>query len=212
VNKQTFGIGVAAALFLACTMSGRQDAQSPPPKLSLVIVHGADAINNIKLRTSRETIVQVEDENHRPVAGAAVVFLLPGSGPGGTFPNGAASATVTTNASGQAQMPRMTPNQAAGQFQIHVTATYQGATTTIEIAQSNVLGAAGAGAGAAAGSGKLIAILAGVGAAAAAGAVVAMKGGKNSTSTSTSTVPSGPGGPSGTISAGSGGAGFGPPH
>jgi hypothetical protein len=55
-------------------------AQEPAHRLNLVIVEGEGAINNIKLRTSRETIVQVEDENHKPVAGAVVAFLLPDRG------------------------------------------------------------------------------------------------------------------------------------
>ena len=42
-------------------------------------------------RTARETIVQVENENRKPVAGAVVVFRLPSQGAGGTFANGAAA-------------------------------------------------------------------------------------------------------------------------
>src|SRR5579863_5849082 len=58
------------------------------PKLSIVILEGEGAINNIKQRTAREPIVRVEDENHKPVAGAAVVFTLPSQGAGGTFAGG----------------------------------------------------------------------------------------------------------------------------
>ena len=55
-------------------------AQQAPMKLNIVIVEGDGAINNIRQRTAREPIVQVEDENNMPVAGATVYFLLPESG------------------------------------------------------------------------------------------------------------------------------------
>ena len=44
-------------------------AQSPPTKLYLTIIEGNGAINNLRLRANREPIVQVTDQNHRPVAG-----------------------------------------------------------------------------------------------------------------------------------------------
>src|SRR5579859_1089862 len=77
-------------------------AQTPAPMLNIVIVEGEGAINNIKLRTARETIVQVEDENHKPVAGAAVVFTLPNQGAGGSFAGNAQTLTSVTDANGRA--------------------------------------------------------------------------------------------------------------
>ncbi len=59
--------------------------------LNIVIIEGEGAINNIKQRTAREPVVQVEDENHKPVAGAAVIFALSDQGAGGTFAGGAHS-------------------------------------------------------------------------------------------------------------------------
>jgi hypothetical protein len=61
-----------------------------PPALNLVIVEGEGAINNVKQRVNRDPIVQVEDENHRPIAGAAVIFFLPDRGASGTFEIGRA--------------------------------------------------------------------------------------------------------------------------
>src|SRR5947208_10850396 len=108
---------LAVLLFPACIAFSQQPPQTPAaPRLNIVIVEGEGAINNIKQRTSRETIIQVEDENHKPIAGAAVVFLLPGDGPGGAFVDGSRSATLMTNAQGQATLPTMQPNQLAGQF------------------------------------------------------------------------------------------------
>jgi hypothetical protein len=143
--------------------------------LNLVIVEGEGAINNIRQRTAREPIVQVEDENHKPIAGAAVVFSLPSNGAGGTFANGGLSMTTTTDNAGRAVARGLRPNQVAGNYQIRVTASQGGRTASAVISQSNVIGAgAAAGAATAAGiSGKLIAVIAAVGAAAAAGGIVA---------------------------------------
>jgi hypothetical protein len=108
-------LSVAVLLVPVCLAFAGQDPQGP--RLNIVVVEGDGAINNIKQRTSRETIVEVQDENHKPVAGAAVVFLLPGDGPGGAFQGGAKSVTVNTNSAGRATMPRMQPNQATGNYQ-----------------------------------------------------------------------------------------------
>ena len=99
------------AVLISISLSSGAVAQVAGPKLNLVIVEGEGAINNVRQRTAREPIVQVEDENHKPVAGAAVVFLLPNQGAGGAFANGAHSLTVTTNAEGRAVAHGFRPNQ-----------------------------------------------------------------------------------------------------
>jgi len=100
-----------------------------------------------------------------------VVFLLPKSGASGLFPNGTTMLTVTTDAKGQAIAAGLRPNSLAGQFQIRVTANYQGMTGATSVNQSNAGAAAAAGV-----SGKTIAILAAVGAAAAGGVIAATGG------------------------------------
>jgi len=161
-------------------------------KLNLVIVEGDGAINNIRQRTAREPIVQVEDENHKPVAGAAVLFLLPDRGAGGTFADGSHSLSVTTNAQGQASARGIHLNTTQGQFQIQVTASYNGLTAATTITQSIAAGAAGAGAGGAVAAGlstKAIVLIVVAAAAAAAGGAYAAThtGGGNNTPASTST-------------------------
>ncbi len=160
--------------------------------LNIVIVEGDGAINNVRQRTARETIVQVEDENHKPVAGAAVVFLLPGNGPGGVWANGARTLQVTTDSQGRAAAKGLRPNNQSGKFQIQVEATYQGLTATTAVTQVNavITGAAAGGGGLSAA--KLIAILAVAGGAVAAGAVLATRGGGTSTPSATIT-PGAPG-------------------
>jgi hypothetical protein len=170
--------------------------------LNLVVVEGEGAINNIRQRTARDPIVRVEDENHKPVAGAAVVFLLPSQGASGTFAGGVQTLTVMTNAQGLAVGRGLKPNGVQGQYQISVNASFQGQTASIAIAQSNALAAAGA-AAAAGISAKLIAVLLIAGGAAAAGAVAATRGGSSNNNTSPAGSPT-------TITAGTGTVG--PPH
>src|ERR1051325_11009842 len=106
-------------------------AQEPAGgKLNLVIVEGEGAINNIRQRTAREPIVQVEDQNHKPIAGAAVIFDLPGQGASGSFPNGSHTLTVTTDNQGRAAARGLRPNSVKGKYQMHVTASFAGQTAT----------------------------------------------------------------------------------
>ena len=134
-------------------------AQDSPsgPELKITIIDGDEAINNIRQRTAREPIVQVEDENNRPVAGAAVVFLLPNDGAGGTFTGGAKSLSVMTDANGRAVARGLRPNNVAGRYQIRVSATSQGRTGRAVVQQTNVKAAGAASAGL---SAKLITFLA----------------------------------------------------
>ncbi len=172
---------------LACLMAFQamplQAAQEPAkPKLNIVVIEGEGAINNVRQRTAREPIVQVEDENHKPVAGATVTFLLPRDGAGIATRDGSRSFTAVTDQNGRARMRSVRPNNVAGQFQIQVNASFQGMSGSAVITQTNVAAAAAAaGAGAGVGlSAKLIAILAVAGGVAATGAVVAVTRGDDS--------------------------------
>jgi hypothetical protein len=170
--------------------------QEPVHKLNLVIVEGDGAINNIRQRTAREPIVQVEDENHKPVAGAAVIFLLPQHGAGGTFSTGGHSLSVVTDAQGRAVARGILPN-GKGPFQIQVNVSYNGMTTTGTISQTNAILAANGSTVATAGiSTKLIVILAVVAAAAAGGGIYAAThsgGGSGNTATTGTTITAGAG-------------------
>src|ERR1700678_749766 len=128
------------------------EAKNAGPALNIVIVEGDGAINNIRQRTAREPIVQVEDENHKPVAGAAVIFALPGQGAGGTFAGGAHTLSVVTDSQGRAVARGFHPNTVQGQYQIHVTVSNNGQTANATISQSNAVVAGAAGGAAAAAS------------------------------------------------------------
>jgi hypothetical protein len=167
------------ALVLALTVSAAAQA----PALNLVVVEGEGQINNIKQRTAREPVVQVEDQNHKPVAGAVVVFTLPSNGASGAFANGAQTLTVTTNEQGQAVAHGLKPNGVKGQFQIHVNASHNGQTASTNITQTNAVLTAAGTVAAGAGHAKLIALLAVVGAGAIGGIVYATQSGGGNTPT-----------------------------
>jgi hypothetical protein len=159
MRQQRYSMGFERALSLVLIilvilsqvpeLCARQATESKPLKLNIVIIEGDGAINNVKQRVAREVIVQVNDENNRPVAGGAVVFLLPNSGASGLFSNGANVLNVTTNAAGRATA-QFTPNAVSGGFQINVSASFQGQVSNTVIPQTNALSAAGATAGEAA--------------------------------------------------------------
>jgi hypothetical protein len=178
--------------FLICTLL---IAQQQVSKLNIVIVEGDGAINNIRQRVAREPIVQVEDENRKPIAGASVVFFLPNQGASGAFANGARSLTVVTDSQGRAVATSLRPNNVAGKFEIRVTASHQGQTASATISQTNFASAA---AGLSAGAKALIII--GVAGAAVAGATIAASGGNGSTPS----TPSTPARPVTTITPGTG--------
>lgn len=168
-----------------------------PTGLSITIVEGEGAINNIRQRVNREPIVQVEDQNHKPIAGAVVVFFLPDSGASGTFADGSRMLMTVTDNQGRAAARGIRPNSQSGPMQIRVTANFQGLTASSVIAQSNIAGAAAASGFAGLSTAAKLAIILGIaGGAAAAGVIVAThSGGGSSSSSSSSTVSLSPGTP-----------------
>lgn len=166
--------------------AGPQDTGGPQ-SLSITILEGDAAIVNVRQRVSREAIVQVDDENHKPVAGAIVTFFTPNDGPSAVFMNGSHTITATTDVQGRVVMRGITSNKSAGKFEIKVTASKNGRTASTTISQTNMMGAAAASAGGI--SGKALAILLGVGGAAAVGIAVGLAGGKSSSSPTPTPTP-----------------------
>lgn len=153
-----------------------------PKALNIVIVEGDGAINNLRQRVAREPIVQVEDENRKPVAGAIVIFMLPENGASGAFVDGSRTFSTVTGPDGRAAARGITTNNVKGDLQIRVTASHEGRTASAVINQSNAAAAAAMGAKA----WTLIGIL---GAAAAVGIVVATSGGESSAAPGTPARP-----------------------
>jgi hypothetical protein len=181
---------IASAMILLVALPGAGLAGEQQPAavaLNIVIVEGEGAINNPRLRTAREPIVEVQDENHKPVAGALVLFATPDHGAGATFTNGLKTLSVTTDSQGRATAQGFKPNSTAGTFQIVVTATYLGRTAQAKISQTNLKGGMGI-------PGKAMIIGAVVAAGIIAGVVVATRGGGGGTSTTPTVItPGSPG-------------------
>ena len=164
------------ALWCSCLpMAPPASAQNTETPLSIVVVDGQGAINNIRQHAGHDMVVRV-DYNQQPVPGASVAFTLPSQGPSGSFVNGEKTLVVTTDAQGQAIARGLKPNNVAGKFEIRVTASYQGRTSSVTITQFN-MAVQNAKSG---GHGKLVLVLVALGAAGAVGAVVATRGGSSS--------------------------------
>lgn len=112
---------------------------APPQDMQIVILDGEGALNNIQERTAREPIVQVQDHNHKPIAGASVLFAIHGgsSGAGGAFAGGATSLSVTTGPDGIAHAAGLLPNGEKGAWQITVSASYGALTAATIINEIN---------------------------------------------------------------------------
>jgi hypothetical protein len=83
-------------------------------------------------------VVQVVDQNERPIESAEVVFRFPISGPGATFTGGKSSVTVRTNGTGQAAATNWMANGQVGTFQVHVNASYGNQVGEATLSMTNV--------------------------------------------------------------------------
>jgi len=118
---------------------GAQQAAPPARSLQIVILDDEAPLNNISERTAREPIVQVQDENHKPLAGAAVLFAIhPAAGASAAFANGASTLSVVTNANGVARASGLVMNNVKGTWQLQITASKDGLTTSTTINETNV--------------------------------------------------------------------------
>lgn len=168
-----------AVVMVGLTLETSLQAQEPAAAvagLSITILEGDNAIVNTRQRLSREAIVQVEDENRKPVAGAAVTFFAPNNGASAVFSNGSNNITIFTDNQGRAVVRGMKPNNVPGKVEIKVTATKEGFRSASAIlTQTNALAAAAAGI-----SGGLLAVIIAAGAAVGIGVAVAGGGGGSS--------------------------------
>ena len=115
-------------------------AQSPatPNRMFIQILDGEGALNDIRGGTAREPIVQIEDENHKPIAGVLVIFSTPSSGPSATFSNGLTSFQTTTLSDGRAIASGFKPNGISGTYQVQVHASSGDLSSQAVINQTNV--------------------------------------------------------------------------
>ena len=99
-------------------------AQNVPSRIDIIIVEGEGVTTSIRQRVAHDPSVRIEDDDHRPVAGAAVTFALPVSGATGEFANGSKTLTVVTDQNGVATAHGLRVNEVPGKLQIYVTASY----------------------------------------------------------------------------------------
>ena len=166
-----------------CTAWGQQEQNG----FRILIIEGDGALNNIKEKTLKPVVVEVQN-NGAPAAGAVVTFILPSQGPGGTFLNGTPTMTVNADALGRATSSGIHPNGAAGPMPIRVTASLGGMTANATVNQTNVSGVSSSNKGMSKGA-KTALILAVIGGGAVAGGIAAAHSGSSSSSSSTPQVP-----------------------
>ncbi|HEY1985563.1 MAG TPA: hypothetical protein VGG85_09140 [Terracidiphilus sp.] len=114
-------------------------ATDQPKALLITILDGEGALNDVRTRTAREPIVEVDDENHKPVAGALVLFAMDNGGgsPYATFA-GAQTVTVQTDAAGRAAGRGFQITQRKGRYSIKVKVTKEQLVAEAVIAESNI--------------------------------------------------------------------------
>lgn len=159
------------AIFLAIPSSFEAaPRQVESSSLRIEVLEGNGALNNIATERARDIVVRVVGSDNQPVEGAVVSFVFPVSGPGATFPNGARTSSVPTDARGVAAARELRLNDVDGQFEVRVSAAYQGQTARTNVLQTNVRPAGGS-----RGVPRVLLIV-GLIAGAAAGAAVALGG------------------------------------
>ena len=164
---------------ISLLLSNLGRAQQPgEPNLRIEVISGQGTINDVHSRTNTAPVVEVEDQNRKPLPGVPVVFFLPAQGPGGVFSNGSTTLTAATDSQGRATANGMRFNHQTGSFDIRVTASYQGETATATITETNVSGTSTSGGGGGLGTRAWI-ILGICGAAVAAGVLLATRGGSS---------------------------------
>ncbi|MBI4903304.1 MAG: hypothetical protein HY820_06705 [Acidobacteria bacterium] len=108
-----------------------------PGGLTVIVIQGQNALNNLKANIAVQPVVEVRDENDRPVPGAEVEFELPMPGPSAIFLPGTRTQSTKTDMQGRARARDMAPNDQPGRFAIKVTATHGNRTGTVTIFQTN---------------------------------------------------------------------------
>jgi len=173
-------------------VSTQLTAAAPP--LKIVVVEGEGAVNIIQQKTAVAPVVEVRDRNDQPVSGAVVRFAIQKGR--ATF-NGARMLTATTDALGRATATGLAPT-GSGQLSIAASATFQGQTAAVAIAQTNVMTAAqaatvsaGTGGASAGGGGLSNLAIAGIVGGAGAGIGGALLASKASSDTSSDTSSGG---------------------
>ena len=124
------------AVFVCVFVAGLPATAADPHGLNIRILEGEGAINNVRTHAARAPVVEVRDQQNRPVPGASVTFQTPFTGPGAAF--GSERVLVTqTDSEGRAIGRGLVPNGVTGPFEIHVTASFDSEVVSSAIRQIN---------------------------------------------------------------------------
>ena len=117
--------------------SGKPD-QPDRKEIKIIVLEGEAAKHSIVSRIGVQTMVEIRDDTGKPVPGAQVLFQLPASGSGGSFPGGRLSQRVISNAQGRASTSGFAPNDLEGRFNVKVTCSSGTLTASAVVAQVNL--------------------------------------------------------------------------
>ena len=127
IVSSVLGVCLAMATLEVHPLEGQTPSE---PGLAIVVIAGQDAINILQPPRAVTPVVEVRDSSGRPVAGAAVTFVVQtGSGA-----DGIRMRFSETDAAGRAQPIALSPTS-PGPIEIQVTATFQGQRVTATITQ-----------------------------------------------------------------------------
>jgi hypothetical protein len=124
---------------LAALLAAGAAAAADPRPLTVNVLEGEGAFNDIKKGVGKAPVVEIKDENGKAVDNAKVVFQLPETGAGGAFLDGSRTFVATSDKQGRAAAPVIKPNKVEGQYAIVVTASKDGNTGRAQIRESNTL-------------------------------------------------------------------------
>jgi hypothetical protein len=108
----------------------------PVESLRILVLQGQGEVHDIRNRITSTAVIEVRDENGRPVEGADVTFELPAVGPGGLFAQQQTTFSTRTNSQGQAAAT-FQPNLLTGRFNIKVSTMLGNRSGHETIRQSN---------------------------------------------------------------------------
>jgi hypothetical protein len=136
---------LAVLLALPSTAAGQSQTpvaaagpSSTTQSLKVIPLAGNEEMNDLQRRIMAPLVVQVLDQDSRPVEGADVTFRFPVMGPSALFSDQKNSATVRTNADGQASAVGWIANGMTGRFQLQVTASRGNELGTAVLFMTNV--------------------------------------------------------------------------
>jgi hypothetical protein len=148
IPRRALYLCAVAGLFLLPAAPVFAQVSAVPAQVALQSIHidileGEGALNNIRQRDAREPAVQVTDENHKPVAGAIILFTVHTgpNGAGATFGGQSVTFSATTGSDGIARASSLQLGKSPGSYTIEVSATVGTLVASAIIHQSNVIGA-----------------------------------------------------------------------